>query len=51
MLWYCLNCRKNTESKRPKFVWTKNGRIMHLWKSAVCDWYLSKSKKRGCLVA
>ena len=24
---YCLKCRKNTESKNPKVVRTKNGRI------------------------
>ena len=28
MLSYCLKCRKNTESKNPKAVRTKNGRIM-----------------------
>ena len=33
MLSYCFKCRKNTESKNPKVVKTKNGRI----KSAVCD--------------
>ena len=27
MLSYCLKCRKNTESKKPKLVTTKNGRI------------------------
>ena len=27
---YCLNCRKNRESKNPKVVKTKNGRIMLL---------------------
>ena len=32
---YCLKCRKNTESKIPKFVKTKNGRIMLLSKCAV----------------
>ena len=41
MLSYCLKCRKNTESKNPKVVKTKNGRIMLLLKCAVCD-----SKKR-----
>ena len=41
MLSYCLKCRKNTESKNPKVVKTKNGRIMLLSKCAVCD-----SKKR-----
>ena len=28
MLSYCLKCRKNTESKNPKFVRTKNNRIL-----------------------
>ena len=30
MLSYCLKCRKNTESKNPKVVKAKNGRIMLL---------------------
>ena len=42
MLSYCLKCRKNTESKNPKFVWSKNGRIMLLSNSAVCDRKKSK---------
>ena len=37
MLSYCFKCRKNTESKNPKVVKTKNGRIMLLWKCEVCD--------------
>ena len=37
MLGYCLKCRKNTGSKNPKFVRTKNGRIMCLSKCVVCD--------------
>ena len=37
MLSYCLKCRKNTESKNPKVVKTKKGRIMPLSKCAVCD--------------
>ena len=37
MLSYCLKCRKNTDSKTPKVVWTKNGRIMLLSKCAVCN--------------
>ena len=48
MLSNCLKCRKNTKSKNPKFVRTKNGRIMLLLKSAVCDskkQNLSKNKK------
>ena len=24
MLWYCLKCSKNAESKKPKVVMTKN---------------------------
>ena len=28
MLSYCLKCRKKTESKNPKAVKTKKGRIM-----------------------
>ena len=35
MLSYCLKRRKNTESKTPKVVRTKNGRIMLLSKCAV----------------
>ena len=30
MLPYCLKCRKNTESKNPKVVRTKNLKIMLL---------------------
>ena len=40
MLSYSLKCRKNKESKNPKVVKTKNGRIMLLSKCSVC-----KSKK------
>ena len=36
MLLYCLKCRKNTESKNPIVVKTKNGRIMLLSKCEVC---------------
>ena len=35
--YYCLKCRKNTESKNTKVAKTKNGRIMLLSKCAVCD--------------
>ena len=42
MLSYCLKCRKNTESKNPKVVKTKNIRIMLLSKCAVCDSKKSK---------
>ena len=37
MLSYCLKCRKNTESKNPKVVRTKNGRIMLFSKCSVCN--------------
>ena len=37
MLSYCLKCRKNTESKNPQVVKTKNGRIMLLSKYEVYD--------------
>ena len=37
MLSYCLKCRKNTESKNPKVVRTKNERIMLLSKCEVSD--------------
>ena len=37
MLPYCSKCRKNTESKNPKVVLTKNGRIMPLSICVVCN--------------
>ena len=37
MLSYCLKCRKNTESKNPKVVLTKNGRIMLPSICVVCN--------------
>ena len=45
MLSYCLKCRKNTESKNPKVVRTKNGRIMRLSKFSVCNSKKSKFSK------
>ena len=36
MLSYCLNCRKNTESKKPEVEKIKNGRIITLSNCAVC---------------
>ena len=42
MFSYCLKCRKNTESKNPKVVKTKNGRIILLSKYSVCN---SKNSK------
>ena len=37
MPFYCLKCKKNTESKTAKVVRTKNGRIMLLPKCSVCN--------------
>ena len=37
LLYYFLNCRKNTQSNHSKVVMTKNGRIMLLSKYAVYD--------------
>ena len=34
---YCLKCRRNTESKNPKVIRTKNGRTMLLSKCSVCN--------------
>ena len=42
MFSYCLKCRKNTESKNPKVVRTKNGRIMLLSNCVVSDGKKSK---------
>ena len=42
LLYYCLKCRKNTESKNPKVAKTKNRRIMLLSKCTVCDSKKSK---------
>ena len=37
MLSYCLKCRKNTESRNPKVVRTKNGRVMLVSRCSVCN--------------
>ena len=42
MLSYCLKCRKNTESKNPKVLKTKNRRLMLL---SNCPFYSSKKLK------
>ena len=42
MLCDCLKCRKTTESKNPKIVRIKNGRIMLWSKCEVCDSEKSK---------
>ena len=45
MLSYRLKCRKNTQSKNPKVVRNKNGRIMLLSKYTVCNSKKSKFLK------
>ena len=50
MLLFCLKCTKNTESKNPNFVKTKNGRLMLLLKCAVCDSKKSRFIKRQKLL-
>ena len=53
MLSYCLKCRKNTESKNPKVLRTKNGRIMLLSKCVLCNSkklkFLKEQEARGLL--
>ena len=53
MLSYRLKRRKNTESKNPKVVRTKNGRIMLLSKCSVCNSkkskFLKEQEPRGLL--
>ena len=48
MLLYYFKCRKNTESKTPKVLKTRKGRIMLSSQCAKCDSKKSKSiKNRG----
>ena len=53
MLSYCWKSRKNTESKNPKVVRTKTGRIILLSRFAVCNskkWkFLKEQEARGLL--
>ena len=53
MLSYCLKSRKNTESKNPKVVKTKNGRTMLLSKCTVHNsekWkFIKEQESRGLL--
>ena len=50
---YCLKCNKNTESKNPKVLRTKNGRIMLLMKCVMCDGkklkFIKEQKASGLL--
>ena len=50
MLSSCLKCRKSTESKNPKVVRTKNGRIMFSSKYSACNSKKSKFLKNKKLV-
>ena len=53
MLSYCLKCRKDLESKNPKFVKTKNGRIMLLLKHKLCNsktWKFIKEQETSGLL-
>ena len=34
---YCLICRKNTENMDPTVSASSNGRVMILWKCAICS--------------
>ena len=45
MLSYCFKFRKNTKSKNPEIINTKNGRIMLLSKCTVCNSKISKFLK------
>ena len=47
MLLHCLKRRKNTESKNPNVVRTKNRRTMLLSKSEVCNSKKSKFRARS----
>ena len=44
---YCLKCRKNTASKKPKIVRKNKGKIMISLKYAVCDSAGSKFIKKN----
>ena len=49
MLFYCLKCRKNAESKIPKVIKIKIERIRLLSKCAVCESQRLKIiKKKSC---
>ena len=55
MLLHCLKCRKNTESKNPKAVKTKNKRVMILSKCTVCgskkSKFIKEQKASGLLIS
>ena len=41
---YCLKCRKNTESKNPKVLKTKKGRIINAFIKSIHRVIVKKSK-------
>ena len=47
MLSHCLNCIKNTESKNPKAVKTKNEKIMLSSNCAICGSKKSRFVKKA----
>ena len=53
MLFYCLKCRKNTESKKPKVEKIKSKRITLLSNCAVCNSkksrFIKEQEARGIL--
>ena len=53
MLFHCLKFRKNIESKSPKVVRTKNGKIVLSSKCAVCNSkklkFLKEQEAKGLL--
>ena len=51
MLLYCLKCKKNTESKNPKVVKTKNGKKMLSLNCVVCGSKKSSFIKASVLIS
>ena len=53
MLYYCLKCKKNTESIDPKVSATSNGKTMILSNCAICgskkSKFIEKQKAQGLL--
>ena len=45
MLYYCLKCKKNTESINPRILKTSNGKTI-LSKCAICDSKIPKFIKK-----
>ena len=48
MLFYCLKCSKNMESKNPKVVKGNRGKLMLSSKRAVCGSKKSKTELHRC---